>query len=83
METLSQQIYSSQSDVRLTKILDVVASAEQCETHELPPLYDAIDPDMLMLILESPGLEEISFQYLDYDISITGEGRVTLTPMEA
>lgn len=79
MESLSQQLYSSQNDVRLTQILDVVASAEQCDTRDLPPLYDAIDPDMLMRVLDGAGMVEVSFQYLDYTITINNEGRDTVT----
>jgi hypothetical protein len=46
----------------------------------LPPLYDAVDPDALELLLSGAGRPEAtaSFTYAGFDVRVEGRRRVTL-----
>lgn len=58
-----------------------VAEAEGVDPVELDlPLSDVIDPDALdRLFLEESG--QVSFEYHDYEVTVSGDGSVTLDPL--
>lgn len=78
-ESSASQVYASETDTLLTQILRAVANEEGCRITELPPLYDAIEADILMRVIEGPGVSEVTFQYLTYSVTIDGERRVQIT----
>lgn len=42
--------------------------------HEtVPPLYEAIDPEALESVLESPGTVTVRFEYAGYDVVIRSD----------
>ncbi|RDI73109.1 hypothetical protein DWB78_10895 [Halopelagius longus] len=57
-------------------MLTSVADREGTDVLSLPPLYEAVDPDALEQLVAFGGVAEISFTYLDYDISVDGDGDV-------
>lgn len=76
MNALSPQIPAAQSDTLLAQIVDAVVRAEQCNTADLPPLYDAIDPDALARMIEGPGGVEVAFRYLGHTVAVGPDGSV-------
>lgn len=65
-------------------ITTAVADAEGVDPWELPPLYDAVDPDALHSLIRS-GKQigdrsplEVSFRYAGYDVTVSGDGDVEL-----
>lgn len=76
MNVLSPQVSATQSDALLTRIVDAVARAEQCGTADLPPLYDAVDPDALARMVEGPSAVEVAFQYLGHKVTVASNGSV-------
>lgn len=83
MSVLSTPASATENDTLLTRILDAVSTAERCETTALPPLYETVDYEMLSRVIEGPDTVEVAFEYLDYTVTVTGEGRVQVTPGEA
>ncbi|WP_231190226.1 HalOD1 output domain-containing protein [Haladaptatus sp. DYF46] len=59
-------------------IIDEVLAMEGCEHHEIPPLYDSIDPDALAALYAS-GSPTIRFQYAGYRIEISPERTISVT----
>lgn len=57
-----------------------VAAVTETEPGQLPPLYDAIDPENLeRLIQEAPDESlTVSFPYADCAVRVTGGGEVTI-----
>ncbi|NHN48423.1 hypothetical protein G9464_12580 [Halostella sp. JP-L12] len=67
-------------------VLFAVAEAIGDDPLELPPLYDAIDPDALNKLFDSSafGAERgdgtVEFAYAGCDVSVRADGRVTVVP---
>lgn len=65
-------------------VVKMVADTEGVEPTALRPLYSAVDPDALDSLFESDGGPtfegEVQFRYHGYQVSVRGDGRVTLTP---
>jgi hypothetical protein len=76
--TLTSARHSTPSESIVESIIDEVLKIEGCEFHELPPLYESIDPDALTA-LYAHGSPEIRFQYAGYRIEITSELTVHVT----
>ena len=76
MEATSPTTQFNGNDAILHRVLGAVAEKEACEPLELPPLYDAVDPDALGQVLRGTGVTEISFPYHGHDVSIGNDGRV-------
>jgi Halobacterial output domain 1 len=60
-------------------IIDQVIAARDCEHHDIPPLYEAIDPDALTA-LYTRGSPAVHFEYAGYKIEITPEQAVLVNP---
>lgn len=66
------------------RIVERVSDAEGVDPLELDPLYTAINPDALDSLFQtrlasSDGLGgELRFEYHDYEVRVTADGRVTL-----
>lgn len=66
-------------DTPVYAVVSAVAEVEQTDPIELPPLYDAIDPEALNTLFTArsdPGLDQITFQYAGYTIVIQASGEV-------
>ena len=60
-------------------VVSAVADVEQTAPVELPPLYDAIDPEVLNTLFTArsdAGLDQVTFQYAGYTIVIQKSGEV-------
>ncbi len=60
-------------------VVSVVADAEDVDSVELPPLYDAIDPEALNGLFTSrseSSVGKVEFQYAGYDVVVRGTGEV-------
>lgn len=64
-------------------LLEKVAKAKGIDTVDLPPLYDALDPDSLDGLIDSLSkpTDKITFTYADYSVTVSGEGMITLVPI--
>jgi hypothetical protein len=60
-------------------VLSAVAEREGTEEVELPvPLHDAIDPDALDRLFRRSG-GRVTFEYLDYLVTVADDGEVEVT----
>lgn len=60
-------------------VVSAVAEASGLDMLELPPLYEAINPDALNELFTSrsePAVGEVSFEYAGYDVVVRGTGVV-------
>lgn len=59
-----------------------IAGREHVVVGELPPLFGSVDTDALdALVRDAPG-SVVSFTHLGYEVTVTGDGEVELTPVE-
>lgn len=66
-------------------VVEAVADAAGVAPLELPPLYDAIDPDALNEVLtakDSHAERSALFTFAGYDVAVTASGDVTVSPSE-
>lgn len=69
----------AETDELVQTIVTTIADFEAVDPTELPPLYDAIDPDALVALLRSSGMDaRVVFSYLGYEIIAHGGGDVTV-----
>lgn len=63
------------------EIVRAVAAAAEVDPAELPPLYDAVDPDAIAALVESADSETliVRFEYCGYDVTVDGSGRVSVS----
>ena len=60
-------------------VISAVSDASGLDMFELPPLYEAIDPDALNELFTSrsePAVGKVSFEYAGYDVVVCGTGVV-------
>ncbi|SDR39048.1 HalOD1 output domain-containing protein [Natronobacterium texcoconense] len=57
----------------LATALERIADCEDCDPAALPPLYEAIDPEALATLLESPAAVTVRFEYAGYEVVIGSE----------
>jgi hypothetical protein len=60
-------------DVATLSIVEQIADAQGVAADELPPLYRAIDPD---IITSLPAAAKLSFPYHGYTVCVQGDGTV-------
>lgn len=66
------------------EVVEMVAKIEGVDAHELlPPLYEVIDPEALdQLFASTPtagGMEgQVSFSYKGYEVTVCGDGYVSV-----
>jgi hypothetical protein len=71
-----------------TEVVRRVASEAGVDPIDLPPLYEAVDPDALDRFLESvdgttPTVSEaVRFRYAGYHVAVEADGAVALSPLE-
>ncbi|MDS0476842.1 HalOD1 output domain-containing protein [Natrinema sp. 1APR25-10V2] len=60
-------------------VISAVSEVSKLDMVELPPLYEAINPDALNNVFTSrsePAVDKVSFQYAGYDVVVRGSGMV-------
>lgn len=60
-------------------VVSAVADAEEVDPVELPPLYEAIEPEALNDLFTSrseSSVGKVTFQYAGYDVVVRGTGEV-------
>ena len=67
-----------------TQILNEVAAIDGTDPVDLPPLFDAIDPDALESVFEptmngNRRIGRIEFTYAGYEISVEHDGETVVT----
>ena len=67
-------------------VVDAVATLDGVSPTELAPLYDAVEPDALDALFEHadrqgrPGDQRLCFAYAGYDVTVCGDGTVSVSP---
>ena len=60
------------------RVVRRVATATDSDPLELPPLYEAIDPDTLDSLVEGMADGELSFAYAGHQVSVDSVGTVSV-----
>lgn len=62
-------------------ILKRIVTTTDRDVTELPPIYDAIDPDALEALIDSctTSTASVTFHYHGFRVTVTGDRTVTLT----
>lgn len=60
------------------RVVRRVACETGTDTAELPPLYDAIDPEALDAVVGSAATTSVTFTYADYVVSVDADGTVSV-----
>lgn len=65
-------------------VVEHVATREDVDPLDLPPLNDVIDPDALTALFEDPesAAHRVTFSYNGYEIVVEGPEQVQVTPLE-
>jgi hypothetical protein len=78
-------VFDPDSQLASEAVLTTAAEAASVEPLDLPPLYDAVDPDALDALLgthaqppSSEGLT-VSFGYVGFDVEVGGGGTVVVS----
>ena len=59
-------------------VVATVADRTGADPIDLPPLYDAIDPDALDAIFRDGRPGRVSFEYAGYEMTVCGRDQVTV-----
>lgn len=78
---------SSESQQPLSQaVVEAVAGAEAVDPLDLEvPLYEAVDPDALDALFQSQDTTvegNVRFRYYGYEVAVSGDGHVSLDPIE-
>jgi hypothetical protein len=65
-------------DVASVRVVQRVARETGRDATELPPLYDAVDPEALDAVVESVATTSVKFRYADHDVWIDADGTVSV-----
>ncbi|MXR21494.1 HalOD1 output domain-containing protein [Halobacterium bonnevillei] len=60
------------------RVIQKVATASGTDALELPPLWDAIEPDALDTLVAGMVDGEVSFAYAGYDVTVTSDETISL-----
>lgn len=61
------------------RVVRAVAAHTDSDPLELPPLYEAIDPDALNAGVHASGESELSFHYAGRVVTATGDGTIDVS----
>lgn len=65
-------------DPIVEQVLADVAQVSDTDALELPPLYDAVDPEALETLVATLGDGDVSFDYAGYSVTVDSSGSVSL-----
>lgn len=57
-------------------VVQTIANQSNTDALDLPPLFDAIDPDSLDMVIREMDEGEVSFDYAGYNITVNTDGAV-------
>ena len=60
-------------------ILSAVAAQRGCDVLDLPPLFEAIDPEAVERLVACDATNEVTFRYLGYEVTATSREDVRIT----
>lgn len=60
------------------RVIQKISTASGTDALELPPLYDAIEPDALDTLVEGMADGEVSFTYAGYDVTVASDATISL-----
>lgn len=60
------------------EIVERVALHDEVDPLELPPLFDAIDPDALEACIRSLDEGQVEFRYADHTVTVRSDGTVEI-----
>ena len=82
---LFRAAYDCKRDRASMAIVAVVAAATNRDSLELTPLHAAIDSSALDALFSKSkaGVRRVSFSYEGFDVTVTNEGTIEATPLEA
>lgn len=59
-------------------VVATVANRDGSDPVDLPPLYDAVDPDALDAIFRDGRPGRVTFEYAGYEVTVCGRDQVTV-----
>ena len=65
-----------------TQVVHALADAKDKEAVELPPLFEAVDPNALNAFFDYPGRRlgfTLTFQFAGHKVTITDDGEIVIT----
>ncbi|GAA0660482.1 HalOD1 output domain-containing protein [Natronoarchaeum mannanilyticum] len=64
------------------RIVESTTDVAGADPLDLPPLYDAVDPDALEALYDRDGADgpEVEFTYAGCGVTVRGDGSVSVTP---
>jgi len=65
------------------RVVQAVATTSNADPLELPPLYDAVDPDALDALVTGIADGKVTFTYAGYEVTLTSDGAVTTEEIAA
>ena len=86
IETSPEASERDSAATTLEQIVDEVADATGADPLELPPLYEAADPEAIEALTEHASADSdlrIEFSYADCTVSVRADGSVSAIPAEA
>jgi hypothetical protein len=60
------------------RVVQTVAKTTNTDALELPPLYDAIDPDALDTLVGAMSDGTVSFIYAGHEVTVASDGTISL-----
>ncbi|MFO7925412.1 MAG: HalOD1 output domain-containing protein [Halobacteriota archaeon] len=60
------------------RVIRGVSTADDSDPVELPPLYDAIDPEALDAVVKRMSDGAVSFVYAGYEVTVESDGTIDL-----
>lgn len=65
------------------RVLQAVATVENADPTDLPPLYEAIDPDALNALFQTDNgaqtaVDHVRFHYAGHTVVVQGDGRINV-----
>jgi hypothetical protein len=69
---------SRAADAASVRVVRRVARETGRDVVELPPLYDAVDPEALDAVVDSVATTLVKFRYADHDVWIDADGTVSV-----
>lgn len=62
-----------------TRVVNAVASVDGVDPVDLEPLYDYIDPEILVRLSDQEGSNwSLSFQYIDHQVTVNHEAQILI-----
>ncbi|ELY94989.1 hypothetical protein C483_01436 [Natrialba hulunbeirensis JCM 10989] len=83
MATAPESQSSITTDELCRRIVEAVAAHEQCGVTELPPLYDAVEPDAVCNLFAATATHnrstgQVTFTYCEHRVTVDATGSVSV-----